>query len=67
MTITAPLAPTEELTPNDNLPVLVIDEPAALADDYSLLHDPIIPFLVVGILTFVSLIIAAFVLSAPLS
>ena len=75
MTVTAPLI-TEEFTTEevvieadgliirDNLP-MVIPDSAPLVDEYSILRDPIIPFVVVGVATLVAMIVFAFLLSAP--
>ena len=80
MTVTAPLITeeliTEELiteemvieadglTIRDNLP-MVIPDPAPIVDEYSILRDPIVPFLIVGLATLVAMIVSAFILSAP--
>lgn len=68
MTVTAPLATPGDLIIGDNLPVIIPDEPMidSGADVYSILHDPIVPFLVIGLATFLALVVAAFVLSGPI-
>lgn len=75
MTVTAPLI-TEEFTTEevvieadgliirDNLP-MVIPDSAPIVDEYSILRDPIIPFVIVGVATLVAMIVVAFILSAP--
>jgi hypothetical protein len=75
VTVTAPLI-TEELTTEvvvieadgltirDNLP-MVIPDSAPIVDEYSILRDPIIPFIIVGVATLLAMIVFAFILSAP--
>ena len=72
MTVTAPLI-TEELVieadgliVGDNLPV-VIPDAAPIVDEYSMLRDPVVPFLVIGLATLMAMIVLAYLLTAPLA
>lgn len=65
MTITAPFATTDELIITESDPIIIADAPMLEVDGYSLLRDPIVPFLVIGLATFLAMIVAAYILSGP--
>jgi len=50
----------------DDVPV-VIKDAVTIVDEYSVLRDPIVPFLIIGLATLVAMIVSAFMLTAPLA